>query len=101
MNRPSPEIELSDAGLDYFNSFFKLCAFRTQGMNGPDPLQPGSIMDWCKMTRNEYEDWELELLMDMDIAYLRKMRHMMELHREADKQRAKGYQTNGHRDDRI
>jgi hypothetical protein len=87
--------------MEYFQHFFKLSALRTQGMNGPDPLQPGTLIDWCRLTRNDLEDWELELLMEMDTAYLRKIREMSELHREADKNRSKGYQKNGHRDDRL
>jgi hypothetical protein len=101
VNRPTPDLELSDAGLDYFNMFFKLCAFRTQGMSSPDPIQPGTMRDWSLLSRNDLEPWEMELLMEMDTHYLRKIREMSELHREADKARDKGYQTNGHRDDRI
>ncbi len=101
MNRPVPEVELSDQGMEYFNVFFKLCSFRSQDMGGPGAILPGTIADWCNATSNHMEPWELELIMEMDLAYLKKMRHMMELHREADRQRQKGYKTNGHSDDRL
>jgi hypothetical protein len=102
LNRSSPEPEISDESIEYFDIFWQLSALRGETMSGtPIALQPGQIMDWCKLTRNDFEVWELELFLAMDKAYRTKISEMSELHREADKSRHKGYKTNGHSDDRI
>lgn len=101
MNRQCPEVDLSDIGLEYFNTFFKLRAITGAGMSGIEPLQPGAILDWCRATETELTADERIIMLEADKAYRGKMNEMMALHREADKQRAKGYRTNGHSDDRI
>lgn len=93
---------MSEEALEYYDTFWQLSALRGETMSGtPIALQPGQIMDWCKLTRNDFDVWELELFLAMDRAYRSKISEMSELHREADKGRHKGYKTNGHSDDRI
>lgn len=97
MKKSCPEVELSEQGLEYFQIFWKLSALREI----PTPILPGVISDWCEATDTELLPWEKTMLMSADTAYRGKINEMSELHRKADKGRSQGYQTNGHRNDRL
>lgn len=81
---PSPEnIEIED-DLDaqrLASIFWKVSRLRTAGMGGPDPLLPQTYTSWMAITGTHLLREEVEVLMDMDMAFLAAWR------REATKQR--------------
>lgn len=62
-----PEVE---GGERIERIFWTLSRFRTQGFGGPDPLQPGTIRDWCHLTGRSLDPDELRVVLEMDAAFL-------------------------------
>ncbi len=72
-DEPSPEVDPQDRspeGDRLLQVFWRLCRFRTQGFNGPDPLQPGLIRDWIVTAGWPLSQPEIEIVFQMDAAYL-------------------------------
>jgi len=66
----SPLVEADPAGAHLLAIFWKLNRVRTSGFNGPDPLQPGTISDWCALTHTALCVEEIETILAMDTSYL-------------------------------
>lgn len=56
------------------DAFWRLSAFRTQGFGGPDPIQPGTLRDWCEITGTRLSVEEIDILLAVDAAYLAAVR---------------------------
>jgi len=40
------------------------------GFNGPEPITPTFIKDWCEITTNDLKPWEVEIIFLVDRRYL-------------------------------
>lgn len=67
----SPEIEIHPDAQYLCDLFEALSNFHDQGFNGPLPLQPGTILDWCLSTGNRLLRQEIEIMYRADAAYRR------------------------------
>jgi hypothetical protein len=66
----SPQPEEVEGGEHLLDAFWALDRLRTYGFSGPDPLQPGVIRDWCALTGEVLDRAEIQMLLDMDTAFL-------------------------------
>lgn len=67
--QPSPVAELVPGGERIEAIFWRLNQLRTAGMSDMDPLHPGVICDWCRLTGRVLRPHEAEIILDMDQAY--------------------------------
>lgn len=63
--------------------FFQIGQLRSQGMNGPNPIEPGILRDWMQMTGNRLYREEISILLHMDGVWINACR------REAERNRPK------------
>lgn len=70
--------------------FAQLNRFRTIGINGPDPIQPRTILDWCALTRTIIRPEEINILLAVDAAYLAEYGKEMQQRRAANKDKNDG-----------
>lgn len=60
-----------DGGFDHVKAaFWRLSNLRTNGMNGPDPIQPSTILDWIKLSGERLSRDEVKMILAMDVAYI-------------------------------
>ena len=50
--------------------FWQLSQFRGSGFSGPEPLQPGTLRDWCLLTGRPLNGQEVRVLFALDATYL-------------------------------
>lgn len=65
--------------------FWRLSRFRSQGMGGPEPLQPLAVHGWRAVTGRYLSLQEIEIIFDLDAAYLTAYRREMAPKEEGDK----------------
>jgi hypothetical protein len=70
MGHLSPVAAAHPAGAHLLVIFWKLSRVRTSGFNGPEPLQPGTIRDWCALMHEALTIDEIEIILAMDASYL-------------------------------
>ena len=66
----NPSAEDVPGGERLEDIFWQLSRFRGSGLNGPEPLQPGTVRDWCQLTGRPLSRQEIGVLFAMDGAYL-------------------------------
>ena len=66
----NPPAEAVPGGERLEDIFWQLSRFRGSGFNGPEPLQPGTVRDWCLLTGRPLSRQEIGVLFAMDGAYL-------------------------------
>jgi hypothetical protein len=62
--------ETDPASAYLLDIFWRLSSLRTQGFNGPDPLQPVAIEAWCRLTCTALSLDEIAILFKMDAAFI-------------------------------
>lgn len=67
--------------------FWQVSRLRTSNMGGPDPLMPQTLLSWLQIKNETLLHEEIELLMQMDIAFLSAWRREQRKEREAEKER--------------
>lgn len=68
---PSPDPIAPPEGAEHLlRAFWSLHRLRRGGVNGPDPIQPRDIADWCAVTGNHLRSEEIDLIFRMDATYL-------------------------------
>ena len=66
----NPTAEPVPGGERLESIFWQLSRFRGSGFNGPEPLQPGTVRDWCLLTGRPLSPQDIGVLFAMDAAYL-------------------------------
>lgn len=67
----SPDIEVPEEGGHVWDWFWTLSARRR---SGPEALSFGEVAEWCRLLLQDVLPAEVEMLMEMDDAYLRAVR---------------------------
>lgn len=83
----APEVTLSTEAEYLAEIFNRLSSLRTSGINGPDPIQPGTIMDWQLLTGYRLSCDEVEIILKADTVYRRAYALEQERQNEAAKLR--------------
>ena len=86
---PPDEPEVPEAGERLWLTFWKLHARRRPGFEFPAPLSYGDFHDWSVTMRQHLSPDEVEVLVQMDDAYLRAVADGMELKRSRDERKQK------------
>lgn len=63
-------MEVPEGGEELLSIFWMLSGYRDQGFNGPLPIKPRDIRDWCEVTGNILTRDEIATLMAMDGALM-------------------------------
>lgn len=63
-------MEVPEGGEELLSVFWTLSGYRDQGFNGPLPIRPRDIRDWCEVTGNILTRDEIATLMAMDGAFM-------------------------------
>lgn len=87
-NIPSPEYELHPDAQYLLEVFEYLSNFRHSGMNGPEPILPGTVLEWCRATGTMLCHEEIEQIFKVDAVYRKAYR--IEQERQAEAARARG-----------
>ena len=67
---------------EYLFGFFReLCWTRRPGYSAPLSLEYREIEAWCRLTRRTLAQWELRVLLEMDMTYLEALREKEEAER--------------------
>jgi len=86
---PPEEPEIPDYGEKLWAIFWKLHARRRPGFESPAPLSYTELAAWAALTREHISPDEVEVITQMDDAYMRAVHEGMELRRERDERRNK------------
>jgi hypothetical protein len=62
----------------------ELCWTRRPGYAGALSLEYTEIEAWCRLTQRTLSQWELKLLMEMDVAYIQALRKKDEAKKEPE-----------------
>ena len=62
--------EFPEAVAYLFDYFQELCWTRRPGYSGPLSLEYQEIEAWCRLTRRSLTQWEVRIIMVMDVAYI-------------------------------
>lgn len=83
---PAP-VELEYEDYFYIDLFESLSVFRTNGFNGPEPIQPQTIKGWCELFNITLSDLEIKTLIYMNVAFLNSWYKVNEEHKEPPPER--------------
>lgn len=65
--------QMPDVALHVWEAFLDLHKGRTYGMGGPNPLTHEGIVAWCNLTGIALSLWELEVIRELDMLWVRMM----------------------------